>query len=275
MGPARRPRGPSVAPGGAFAMADAPLVEMKGIHKSFGAVRALRGVDLELYPQEILGLVGDNAAGKSTLMKILSGALTLDRGEILFDGASVHYASPREARAQGIEMIYQDFAVCGNLDMSDNVFMGRWPSRRILGGLFRVVQDRVIAKRTVDLIGRLNIDVSSPRTLVETLSGGQRQAVAIARAIAFNARVVIMDEPTASISVKAIRELLHLMEELKAQGVSIIIITHRLQDVMETADRVMVLRAGERVDCKRVADTTLDEIIQLIVRGKVSPAAPN
>jgi ribose transport system ATP-binding protein len=256
-------------------MAERPLVEMRGIHKSFGAVRALRGVDLELYPNEILGLVGDNAAGKSTLMKILSGAVPLDRGEIIFDGSPVHYTSPREARAHGIEMVYQDFAVCGNLDMSDNVFLGRWPSRRILGGLFRVVQDKAIAKQTVDLIGRLRIDMSTPRTLVETLSGGQRQAVAIARAMAFNARVVIMDEPTASISVKAIGELLHLMEEMKSQGISIIIITHRLQDVMETADRVMVLRAGERVDCKRVADTSLDEVIQLIVRGKPLASAPD
>jgi len=254
-------------------MGDVPLVGMKGIFKSFGAVRALRGVDLELYPREILGLVGDNAAGKSTLMKILSGALPMDRGEIRFDGARVHFPGPREARAHGIEMIYQDFAVCGNLDMSDNVFMGRWPSRKILGGLVNIVQDRAIARRTVELIGRLRIDVSTPRTLVETLSGGQRQAVAIARALAFNARVVIMDEPTASISVKAIRELLNLMEELKAQGVSIIIITHRLQDVMETADRVMVMRSGERVDCKKVADTSLDEIIQLIVRGKPGAAA--
>lgn len=254
-------------------MADKPLIEMRGIYKNYGAVRALRGVDLELYPSEILGLVGDNAAGKSTLVKILSGAVPLDRGEIIFDGKPVHYSSPREARAQGIEMVYQDFALCGNLDMSDNVFLGRWPTRRILGGLVHIVQDRVIAKRTVDLIGQLNIDLSTPRTLVDALSGGQRQAVAIARSMAFNARVIIMDEPTASISVKAIRELLHLMEELKARGVSIIIITHRIQDVMETADRVMVLRSGERVGCMRVAETNLDDIIQLIVRGK--PATTN
>jgi simple sugar transport system ATP-binding protein len=255
-------------------MALTPIVEMRNIYKSFGAVRALHGVDLELYPQEILGLVGDNAAGKSTLAKILSGAIPPDRGEIYFDGKPVHFQNPREARHQGIEMVYQDFAVCGNLDMSDNVFLGRWPSRPILGGLFHVVQDGSMARRTVDLIGRLRIDINSPRTLVETLSGGQRQAVAIARAMAFEARVIIMDEPTASISVKAIGELLHLMEDLKAQGVSIIIITHRLQDVIQTADRVMVLRSGQRVDCKRVADTNLDEIINLIVRGKPAPAGP-
>jgi simple sugar transport system ATP-binding protein len=254
-------------------MADKPLVEMRGIYKNYGAVRALQGVDLELYPSEILGLVGDNAAGKSTLMKILSGATTPTQGQIVFDGKPVHFTNPRQAREAGIEMVYQDFAVCGNLDMSDNVFLGRWPSKKFLG-LFHVVQDSAMDDRTVDLIGSLRIDLSSPRTLVETLSGGQRQAVAIARAMAFNARVIIMDEPTASISVKAIRELLHLMEELKARGVSIIIITHRLQDVMETADRVMVLRSGQRVDCLRVADTSLDEVIQLIVRGKPAPGAP-
>lgn len=249
-------------------MAEQPLIEMRNIHKSFGAVYALRGVNLQLYPNEILGLVGDNAAGKSTLMKILSGALVPDSGEIWFQGKKVHYTSPREARRLGIEMVYQDFALCGNLDMRDNIFLGRWPSKPVLGGLFHLVEDKKMEGQALDIIGKLRIAVHSPKTVVETMSGGQRQAVAIARAVAFNAKTIIMDEPTASISVKAIAELLHLVEDLRAHGSSIIIITHRLQDVLAVADRVMVLRMGRNVDVKQVAETNLDEIIQLIVRGK-------
>ena len=249
-------------------MAEQPLIEMRNIHKSFGAVRALRGVNLQLYPNEILGLVGDNAAGKSTLMKILSGALSPDSGEIWFEGKKVHYTTPRQARHLGIEMVYQDFALCGNLDMRDNIFLGRWLSKPVLGGLFHLVEDKQMEEQALELIGRLRIAVNSPKTVVETMSGGQRQGVAIARAVAFDSKVIIMDEPTASISVKAIGELLHLIGDLKQHGASIIIISHRLQDILAVADRVMVLRMGHNVDVKRVAQTNLDEIIQLIVRGK-------
>lgn len=245
-----------------------PLLELRGISKSFGAVRALQRVDLELYRGEILGLVGDNAAGKSTLMKILSGALMPDEGEIIFEGRQVRFSSPHEAREIGIEMVYQDLALCGNLDMRDNVFLGRWPSRPVLGGLLHLVEDRQMERRTVELIGQLNININSPRTLVEALSGGQRQAVAIARAVAFDAKAIILDEPTASISVHAIGQLLELMRELRRRGVSQIIISHRLEDILNVADRVMVLRLGRRVDVKRVCDTNLDEILQLMVRGK-------
>jgi ABC-type sugar transport system ATPase subunit len=165
-------------------------------------------------------------------------------------------------------MVYQDLALCGNLDMRDNVFLGRWPARPILGGLLHRVEDKKMEQQTLELIGRLNIKVDSPKTLVEALSGGQRQAVAIARVVAFNAKVMILDEPTASISVQAIAQLLDLMRELKQHGVSQVLISHRLEDVLKVADRVMVLRLGRRVEVKRVADTHLDEVIQLMVRGR-------
>jgi ABC-type sugar transport system ATPase subunit len=249
-------------------MENGPLLELRNISKSFGAVRAVQHVDLELYHGEILGLVGDNAAGKSTLMKILSGALIPDEGEIYFEGKRVRFSSPHEARDIGIEMVYQDLALCGNLDMRDNVFLGRWPARPILGGLLHMVEDKKMEQQTLELIGRLNIKVNSPKTLVEALSGGQRQAVAIARVVAFSAKVMILDEPTASISMQAIAQLLELMRELKQHGVSQIIISHRLEDILKVADRVMVLRLGRRVEVKRVADTHLDEVIQLMVRGK-------
>ena len=249
-------------------MAEQPILELKNISKSFGAVQALTDVDLDLRPGEILGLVGDNAAGKSTLMKVLSGALTPDTGEIRFEGKPVSFASPRQARDLGIEMVYQDFALCGNLDMRDNVFLGHWPHQRVLGGLLRLVRDKEMEERTVDLISRLHININSPQALVAALSGGQRQAVAIARTVAFDAKVIIMDEPTASISVQAIVELLDLMRELKQHGVSQILISHRLEDILAVADRVMVLRRGRRVEVCNVPEVGLEDIIHLMVRGK-------
>ena len=201
-------------------------------------------------------------------MKVLSGALVPDSGEIYFEGEHVSFASPRQARALGIEMVYQDFALCGNLDMRDNVFLGHWPYQPVLGGLLRLVKDKVTEDRTVDLISRLHININSPKALVAALSGGQRQAVAIARAVAFDAKVIIMDEPTASISVQAIAELLDLMKELKQHGVSQILISHRLEDILMVADRVMVLRHGRRVDVCSVAEVCLEDIIHLMVRGK-------
>ena len=249
-------------------MTDLPILELKNISKSFGAVKALTDVNLDLQQGEILGLVGDNAAGKSTLMKVLSGALIPDSGEIWFQGQRVHFTSPRQARAMGIEMVYQDFALCGNLDMRDNVFLGHWPYKPVLGGLFRVVKDREMEDRTVDLISRLHINITSPKALVAALSGGQRQAVAIARTVAFDAKVIIMDEPTASISVQAISELLDLMRELRQHGVSQVLISHRLEDILSVADRVMVLRRGRRVEVCNVCDVRLEDIIHLMVRGK-------
>lgn len=223
-----------------------PVVEMKNIMKHFGAVQALRGVDLSLHHGEVLGLMGDNAAGKSTLMKVLSGAYIPDGGEILLDGQKTHFSNPMDARRQGIEMVYQDYALANNLDVAGNVFLGR-EVVRLKVGPFGVMDMPYMESETKHLLNRLKIDISSVRLKVERLSGGQRQAVAIARATAFDAKVIIMDEPTAALSVAAIDKVLDLVRELKAQGSSIILISHRLEDVYQVSDRMIVLRQGRKV----------------------------
>jgi len=223
-----------------------PVVEMRNIKKYFGAVQALRGVDLALLQGEVLGLVGDNAAGKSTLMKVLSGAYIPNEGEILIEGEKAHFANPMDARRQGIEMVYQDYALANNLDVAGNVFMGREVVSLKLGPL-GIMNYPYMEQETQNLLQRLRIDISSVRLKVERLSGGQRQAVAIARATAFDAKVIIMDEPTAALSVAAIDQVLELVQELKAQGSSIIIISHRLEDIYRVSDRMIVLRHGRKV----------------------------
>ena len=238
-----------------------PIVEMRGIDKSFGAVRALSGVDLVLYPGEILGLVGDNSAGKSTLMKILTGAYQRDAGEILVGGRPVHFRSPHESRDVGIEMIYQDFALCGNMDVGQNIFLGRWPRR----GPF--VDRRRMYAEADSVLKRLKVDVNSVYQKVESLSGGRQQSVAIARAISFSPRVVILDEPTANLSVMATERLLETMLELKKQGVAQIIISHRLVDIFAVGDRVMVLKRGENVGERYIRHSSEQEVLQLIVSG--------
>ncbi|MCA9970120.1 MAG: sugar ABC transporter ATP-binding protein [Anaerolineales bacterium] len=223
-----------------------PVVEMRGIKKHFGAVQALRGIDLTLHHNEVLGLMGDNAAGKSTLMKVLSGAYIPDGGGIFIEGQEVHFSSPMDARRTGIEMVYQDYALSNNLDVAANVFMGREVVRVKLGP-FSVLDYAYMEQETKSLIDRLKIRLPSVRQKVERLSGGQRQAVAIARATAFDAKVIIMDEPTAALSVAAIDKVIDLIRELKAQGSSIIIISHRLEDIYRVADRMVVLRQGRKV----------------------------
>jgi simple sugar transport system ATP-binding protein len=229
-----------------------PVVEMRNIEKHFGAVQALRGVDLVLQQNEVLGLVGDNAAGKSTLMKVLSGAYIPDGGEIFIEGEKVSFANPMDARRIGIEMVYQDYALANNLDVAGNVFMGREAVRLKLGPI-GIMDYPYMEQETRHLLDRLKIDISSVRLKVERLSGGQRQSIAIARATAFDAKVIIMDEPTAALSVAAIDKVLELVQELKAQGASIIIISHRLEDIYRVSDRMIVLRQG-----RKVSDTAVE-----------------
>jgi simple sugar transport system ATP-binding protein len=239
----------------------APVVEMRRINKSFGAVRALADVDLRLYPGEILGLVGDNSAGKSTLMKILTGAYHRDNGEVLVEGTKTDFRNPHESRERGIEMIYQDFALCGNMDVGQNIFLGRWPRR----GLF--VDRKRMYQEAGDVLQRLKVDVNSVHQKVESLSGGRQQSVAIARAISFEPKVIVLDEPTANLSVMATERLLETMVELKKQGVAQIIISHRLTDIFQVGDRVMVLKRGENVGERMVADSSEQEVLEIIVSG--------
>lgn len=246
----------------------APLVEMRQIQKHFGAVHALRGVDLRLEPGEVHGLVGDNSAGKSTLMKILSGALQPDGGQILFRGEPVRFGSPAGARQRGIEMVYQDFALCDNLDIAQNIALGRWPTRG------RVFVNRPSMQRAAEgMLARLHIDIPSVTVPVKALSGGRRQSVAIARALSFDPAVLILDEPTANLSPGATKDVLRLVAELRAHGVGVIFISHRLQEVFEIGDRVTVLKQGQHVATRRVRDSTEDEVIELIVTGGRNAAA--
>lgn len=226
--------------------AQVPIVEMRNIKKSFGAVQALRGADLTLLHGEVLGLVGDNAAGKSTLMKVLSGAYLPDAGEIFIGGKKAHITKPEDSRRLGIEMVYQDFALANNLDVVANVYLGREEVRWRIGPI-QVMDERRMEQESQQLFERLKIQIGSVRYKVQNLSGGQRQAVAIGRATAFDAKVVIMDEPTAALSVAAIGQVLDLVRELKTQGVSIIIISHRLEDIYQVGNRVVVLRHGHKV----------------------------
>jgi len=240
-----------------------PVVEMRNIKKNFGAVQALKGIDLTLQHGEVLGLVGDNAAGKSTLMKVLSGAYIPEEGEILIEGKKQHLTDPLHARRLGIEMVYQDLALANNLDVTSNVFLGRESVSTQLGS-FSVLNTRRMEQEAKRLLDRLKIDIPSVRLLVERLSGGQRQAVAIARAMAFNSKVIIMDEPTAALSVAAISKVLELVRELKVQGASIIIISHRLEDIYSVSDRLMVMRNGRKVR-DRPINENIDEFRERVV----------
>jgi simple sugar transport system ATP-binding protein len=240
-----------------------PLVEMRGISKSFGAIHALQAVDLTVAAGEVLGLVGDNSAGKSTLMKILTGAYRPDAGTIRVRGQPVDITSPQESRRLGIEMVYQDFALCGNLDVASNIYLGRWPTR---GPFVRTGWMQGAARR---ILTELGVDAEIARQKVETLSGGRQQMVAIARAISFDPRLVILDEPTANLSVTATDHVLALVRELRRRGVAQIVISHRLQDVFAVGDRVVVLKRGRKVGERQIQETTEREVLGLIVQGDV------
>jgi simple sugar transport system ATP-binding protein len=241
----------------------APLLEMRDVKKRFGALEVLRGVGIELFPGEVLALLGDNGAGKSTLMKILAGALAPDGGEIRLRGEPVTYGNPREARALGIEMVYQDLALCDSLDAAHNLFLGREPTRSIAGARF-VDRGRMYAEAR-RVLEELHIVVRSLTTPIRFLSGGQRQSIAIGRAVSFRPKVLILDEPTAALAVREVEKVLGLMQTLRSQGVSIVLITHRLQDVFRVCDRIAILYEGTLCAQRRVEDTSLDEVVDLMM----------
>ncbi len=241
------------------------VVEMKGISKSFGGIRALKSVDLELRRGEIMGIVGDNGAGKSTLMKVLSGAHLADDGEIYIDGQRAQIRSPHDAFNLGIGMIYQDLALFNNLDVAQNIFVGRECRR----GPFDLLLDkRGMYTKAAELIKELRVDISSAKLSVARMSGGQRQMVACARAIAFESKILIMDEPTAALGVTEAGKLLNLIRTLKDMGISILLITQRIPDILAIADRVFVLKGGQRQGILDVSQVTLDDVVTMIVRGR-------
>ena len=243
--------------------AQTPLVEMRDISIAFGGIRAVDHVSVDLYPGEVVGLLGHNGAGKSTLIKILSGAYKADSGEILIEGKPVTINNPRDARALNIETIYQTLALADNLDAASNLFLGR----ELTTALGFVDEDRMEAE-TRKIMGRLNPNFQKFSAPVRALSGGQRQSVAIARAVYFNARILIMDEPTAALGPQETQMVAELIAELKKQGLGIFLISHDIHDVMDLCDRVSVMKNGQLVGTERVEDVTDDDILGMIILGK-------
>jgi simple sugar transport system ATP-binding protein len=237
------------------------LLELQGISKHFGAIQALDGIDVNLEPGEVLGLMGDNGAGKSTLVKIMAGNFPPSSGTISLAGNTVHFNKPLDARRQGIEIVYQDLALCNNLTAAANVFLGREAKRGF--GPLRLLDYRKMYQHAGKLFAELKSE-TRPRDLVRRMSGGQRQAVAIARTRLSDAKVVLMDEPTAAISVRQVAEVLDLIRRLRDQGIAVILISHRMPDVFAVCDRVMVLRRGRKVAEKDIAKTSPEEVTGLI-----------
>lgn len=240
-----------------------PLIDMKGISKRFGGVRALEDVSIDLYPGEVMGIVGHNGAGKSTLIKILSGALPADSGEIFVDGQRVEIHNPRDAKALGIETIYQTLALAENLPAPANLFLGRELVTRS-GAL----DDDAMERETRQVLNQLELNIKSLKEPVRSLSGGQRQAIAISRAIYFNAKVLVMDEPTAALGPQETQKVGELVKQLKKQGIGIFMISHDIHDVFDLSDRISVLNNGHLVDTRRTREISKDEVLSMIILGQ-------
>ncbi|HDZ79866.1 MAG TPA: sugar ABC transporter ATP-binding protein [Roseobacter sp.] len=245
-----------------------PLVELKNISLSFGGVRAVDNVSLDLFPGEVVGLLGHNGAGKSTLIKILAGAYQMDEGEIWIEGKKANIHSPRDARRHNIETIYQTLALADNLDAPSNLFLGRELTNR-----FGLVDDAQMEAETRKIMARLNPNFKKISEPVSALSGGQRQSVAIARAVYFNAKILIMDEPTAALGVHESKMVADLIKELKAQGLGIFLISHDTREMLDLCDRVSVMKNGALIGTEKVGDVTEDDILSMIIMGKARDAA--
>ena len=255
--------------------APGPVLEGRGIVKRFGHVVALNGADFELYPGEIAAIIGDNGAGKSTLIKTLTGALRPDEGEIRLDGDRVHFRSPRDARNLGIETVYQELAVAPALDIAANIFLGRERRRRGALGALRMLDKRAMRRHAAQHLAELQIRVPSMTQPVETLSGGQRQGVAVARAATWARRVVIMDEPTAALGVKETRQVLDLIKRVRERGLPVILISHDMPHVFELADRIHIIRLGRRVAVVSPQTHTMPEAVAIMTgatRGELERA---
>jgi simple sugar transport system ATP-binding protein len=237
------------------------LLELSGVSKHFGAIQALVGVSLSLRAGEVVGLMGDNGAGKSTLVKIVAGNYPPTEGALAMLGRSVAFHKPADARAEGIEVVYQDLALCDNLTAAANVFLGRELTRGF--GPFRVLDSRTMYQRAGELFAELKSE-TRPRDLVRRMSGGQRQAVAIARTRLADPRIVLMDEPTAAISVRQVAEVLSLIRRLRDHGIAVVLVSHRMPDVFAVADRIVVLRRGEKVADKAIGASSPEEVTGLI-----------
>jgi simple sugar transport system ATP-binding protein len=237
------------------------LLELQGIAKHFGAIEALKGVDLSIAAGEVVGLMGDNGAGKSTLVRVIAGNFRPSEGEIRINGQAKHFHKPVDARAEGIEVVYQDLALCDNLTAAGNVFLGRELKRSF--GPLKILDYPAMYARAAEIFNELKSE-TRPRDLVKQMSGGQRQAVAIARTRLSDARIVLMDEPTAAISVRQVAEVLDLIRRLRDRGIAVVLISHRMPDVFAVCDRVAVMRRGTKVADKPIAATSPEEVTGLI-----------
>ncbi len=241
------------------------LLELSGIEKSFGAVQVLHGVDLSVEAGEVIGLVGDNGAGKSTLMKAISGVYTVDNGRVTFNGENITPLEPGQRRARGIEMIYQDLALAPQQDVANNIFLGREPVKRLFGVLPQFVDKTKIDTEAQAMLDRLGVHVPSVHIPVGMLSGGQRQTIAIARALTFKPKLVIMDEPTAALAVREVESVLNLIRQMREEGIATILISHRLNDVFEACGRIVVLRRGNVIADLKRDETDMAEVVSYIV----------
>jgi D-xylose transport system ATP-binding protein len=246
-------------------VSDQPLLELRGVHKHFGAVHALRGVDFQARSGEVMALVGDNGAGKSTLVKCVAGIYPIDEGEILWQGQEVHVHGPKDSGALGIEVVYQDLALCDNLDVVQNMFLGR----ETLSTLWRLDEAKMEHQATGVLKDLSVTTITSVRQIVAGLSGGQRQSVAVAKAVLWNSKLVILDEPTAALGVAQTRQVLDLVRRLAENGLAVILISHNMNDVFEVADYISVLRLGGVVGEYKRTETTQHDIIEAITAGQL------
>ncbi|HKF38846.1 MAG TPA: ATP-binding cassette domain-containing protein [Ktedonobacteraceae bacterium] len=246
-------------------MADVqPILQVKDLYKHFGGLVAVDHISLDIHLGEVVGLVGDNGAGKSTLIKMISGAYKPDGGQILLNGEAVSFSTPLEARRRGIETIYQDLALCENLDASANIFLGREKMRHQLG-IFRVLDRSYMLRESRQVLDQLDIHIPELRHPIRQLSGGQRQAVSIARAVYWKAHLMIMDEPTAALGVPEQLKVLELIRTLRNQGVPVILISHNMLDVFAVADRVIVMRRGSKAGERKISETDENEVVGLMV----------
>jgi ABC-type sugar transport system ATPase subunit len=250
-------------------MAERYLLELIGISKSFGGVRALQDVDLRLGYREILAVVGDNGAGKSTLMKIISGALLPDSGKIVFEGNEATIREPHDSLTLGIQMCYQDLALIDCLNIPNNLFLGREIEKKALGW-FKALDKRMMRRRSIEHLRNLGIDLPNINEKVGRLSGGQRQVISISRAVYWGKKLIILDEPTAALGVKESGKVLNLIKKLKQKDLSVIIISHNLQHVFTVADRVMVLRMGKNAGDRVIKETDGDEVVRMITGAEFS-----
>jgi D-xylose transport system ATP-binding protein len=245
---------------------DTPILELKGVSKSFGAVQALFEVDFHVSRGEVMALVGDNGAGKSTLIKCIAGIHPIDEGEVLFDGEPVSIHGPKDAAKLGIEVVYQDLALCDNLDVVQNMFLGREELATL-----RRLDETLMEKRATDTLASLSVTtIQSVRQTVAGLSGGQRQSVAVAKAVMWNSKVVILDEPTAALGVAQTRQVLDLVKRLGEQGLAVVLISHNLHDVFEVADTITVLRLGQNVAEVKRTEVTQTQVVEAITAGALS-----